>query len=407
MPYSMLRKSCCCTTGCTSPYRVFVPCNGDLDVATMVMTKSQYDECGFNETSVYLYDSPFCSEEYCGKWVCNEDYGPDYDDWCIPSLCECGSDGLPRLWRPSDNPCDHYEELGDNDELEDGTCCDIRCPERINSCFDDDVTGACDPSFRTCECTTVNDLVWNLNVSWEQRSTTTEFFFDYVDTNGDFQFDYRMQGNVYVKLDFAQIVDLGQQDCTSPNSSRQDLQVICTWRVFVELPSPPDIDLAASGNCPDGLWLCSGGGGAVPTLQWEDTFQSSSTFQVGLNNNFAFFDRGGGTVPPPLNGNLVTAVGCPGRVRGDYEDAITGFTGNNQTINVSLNNCDNTAADGIQLCPDMQGTATWCRDIGGAVSFGATVCSQIGGQMGGADYGTVSFTAYLQTPPAPNQAGGC
>lgn len=402
-------RFCCCGSDCDSPYRVFVPCNDQLDVVTMVMTLDQFNECEFDTNTTYLYDSPFCGDEYCGTWVCDPAYDANYDDWCLPGkqgTCGCDSTSLPRLWRPSDNPCDHYEALVETTELEDGSCCDTRCPERLTECWDDDVTTTCNPSLRACDCTTVNDLEWNLNVSWDQRNTTSEFFFDYVDTSGNFNFDYRMQGDVYVRLDNVQIVDLGQADCTSPNSSLQNLQVICTWRVFVDLPIPPNIDLAATGNCPNGLWICSGGD-AVPTLQWEDTFQSSNTFQVGLNADWAFFDRGSSTPAPPLNHNLLTAVGCPGRVRGDYEDAITGFTGNNQTISVSLSNCDSSAADGIQLCGDMQGTATWCSDIGGAVSYGAIVCSQIGGQMGGADYGTVSFTAYMQTPPAPNQTGAC
>ena len=111
---------------------------------------------------------------------------------------------------------------------------------------------------------------------------------------------------------------------------------------------------------------------------------------------------------------LAAGSGCTGtgtffQTRADALNGVSGFSGTDRKKSVSLQTCDDTADPGIRLCSDMEGTATYCRDITGAIGRqGVVFCGgNTAAAVGGQNYGTISFNLFLKTPPAPNQTGGC
>lgn len=440
MPYSVLNAACCCTRDdCSTPYIVFRPCNAALDVPDVVATPFIQEECGFVAgEQVYLFDSPYCDHKYCGTWLCDPDINED-TDYCIPGVaCGCDAASLPRLIRPSDNICDKFEALSNNDGFEDGSCCDTRCPERESSCYDGDVIGDCPEGsrLRACDCTTVDDLQYSITVNWQQRDTTTPFYFDYYDQDGNIVVKHCEDFDCYVRMAGVNVVEHNEIPCDPdfPGTKRNFKYLVLetTWEAVFNLRAPTTPNgisyddcvcpfYSPGWRCPDGA---CGSDGLAPTLSWTDTIVTKDLFSLGVFGDKAYLVAGGFAGPPyPSTDTSATNTvprgnGCPDTsgAGGNKNQAYKAFTfiqgigifnGLNSGLFFSGEQSD--VNFGVEICAGMTGTHTSTSDVYRNVTPGPLWACIGGGPAfcGESNYGTWTITLNLTAPPAPNQQGAC
>jgi len=128
------RVKCCC--GCSSSYRVFVPCNEtvtSVDYRAPVLTLADFKASGFSESIVYLYEDIDECDDYCGTWQCVSS-ADDPLNRCHPdaggglSACPAcfdwdGTLDTPfRFVRPAELAAFVSRFTSVND------CCDLLCP---------------------------------------------------------------------------------------------------------------------------------------------------------------------------------------------------------------------------------------------------------------------------------------
>ena len=160
----MTFRFCCC--GCTSGYRVFVPCDeteGTVDYIAPVLTEAQFNDMGFSEGVVYLYDAIQC-EDFCGSWKCISDADQE-ENRCHPDVgsgcpsCEAWDGTLEapyRVIRFSEEATFPARFTIMNDD-----CCDDQCPTDCSN------VGQVIPA----DCATCYDpalLQWGASVSFTQ-----------------------------------------------------------------------------------------------------------------------------------------------------------------------------------------------------------------------------------------------
>ena len=241
----MSLQVCCCGDECTSDYRKFAPCDPNLSTTPIVILKTKFDECGFGSGVYSLTSNPICSDKYCGTWVCDNSITDD-SDFCTngnPTPCDCSTADVYYLLRPSDNPCTLFTLLSYIDELKDGTCCDIRCPERLSGC-DSGPASSCASGERVfgCTCTDADDLTWNMDITWapssdngSQRSNR-----DYISTSGLVFDEY--DSNVAMNLTGAQTSLLSVVNCPDGTPKEYKFKVVLNWTGSVTQPTFPGYD---------------------------------------------------------------------------------------------------------------------------------------------------------------------
>lgn len=162
-------RFCCCGPGCTSNFRVFMPCSDTYDtveVLPVVLTVAQFAASGFSENTVYLYDaSPDDCDDFCGQWICTNSADAE-DALCYsdsndcPACEEWGGTEPPPPWRAI-RPSEEAAFYARFTEMDDGGCCDQRCP------FVDCGFGQIIPT----DCAVCYDpalLSWAVDFNWEQ-----------------------------------------------------------------------------------------------------------------------------------------------------------------------------------------------------------------------------------------------
>ena len=240
----MSLQTCCCAEECTSDYRKFAPCDPNLTTTPIVILKTKFDECGFGSGVYSLTSNPICSDKYCGTWVCDNSITDD-SDFCTngnPTPCDCSTEDVYYLLRPSDNPCTLFTLLSYIDELKDGTCCDIRCPDRSSGC-DSGPASQCFGSeqVKGCICTTADDLAWDLEVKWIPTSDngSQSSNRDYGTAGGGIVFD-NWTSNVAMNLTSATATPLSFTTCSGSSSVKEYVyKVVLNWQGSVDMPKFP------------------------------------------------------------------------------------------------------------------------------------------------------------------------
>ena len=105
MPYSMLQLPCCCSTGCTHNYRVFVPCQqtpASMQVFMPVTHKDNLEEYGLTSGTIYDFNAILC-DDYCGSWQCIDDADVE-DNWCYLSASPFCSNTPCEDWNDEIDP---------------------------------------------------------------------------------------------------------------------------------------------------------------------------------------------------------------------------------------------------------------------------------------------------------------
>ena len=241
------RFCCCGDEGCTSPYRRFVPCNDSIDTTPLVMTTEMYNLCNLTDGIYALTRNPSnCTELYCGSWLCDPAVTAD-SDFCLgeaPFLCDCMDELTYYPIRPSDgsgDPCTLFEKLDYEDELEDGTCCDTRCPDRLSSC-DSGPADSCADGERIfgCVCTTANDLAYDIDVLWSPSSDngSQSSNRDYGTAGGGMVFDF-YDSNVAMNMTGASVTLDSTVNCTNGDPLSHTFKVLVQWQGSVTQPKFP------------------------------------------------------------------------------------------------------------------------------------------------------------------------
>ena len=461
------RRICCCGDDCTSDYRVFKPCPttvGGLPFRNVVMSLEQLKYCGIvaADDVVYIYTPPDDDcDEYCGTWVCDNDYDPDDETHqCtnIP-LDECGDCNLAgtdpdlskpyRAVRPAelDLFCAAFELLTDLNDLEDGSCCDVRCKNRsLSQCEDGDVTNCqLGDSPRACECMSLAGTsytpTWSVNLYFDAADAIygrRDYFYGDCQ-NPDFEFD-ELFDTGWGLTTLGSVVNIIQVDyCPTPNGSRPwryQLEVLTIWNASVGSFSYPSNWCPAGINGAD-IWKCEiNQNNRVSSWNYSDTFitQHFCSVQVantttpsipsnhyvslchtasalitnetntsgtnGQSSHPCFLQIGASAIPNVWK--WAQSLGFPSLASApDYQLGIWGVTENNPVIPRGL--C-------IELCDDMRGTSRWDGNkavtaripyVFDDVFFGLYNTDNPDG------WGKITIDYALNTPAVPDSPASC
>ena len=288
---SNVSAECCCGGECPSTRRVFVPCNSTVSsyrYQNITMTTDQLNECGFSYSStpgttppqMYIYrpNPPVC-DPYCGHWLCitgelNPDIvgnrcHPESPTSPCPSCClygfeDPGSNGVCppyREVRAVEMPafCSRFTPVNETNDLYDGTCCDLTCTNRSVAICEDGNVFSCvsGDSLRPCECTSFDDLSWNVDISWDPGDQLITQSRDYLRcvapdcTDAEFVYDERFDLPLYLNMVPGAMTLRNENYCPDGRVINRTYWIPLTYTYAIASPPLP------AGYC-DG-WTCGGG----------------------------------------------------------------------------------------------------------------------------------------------------
>ena len=413
-------RTCCCGDGCTSNYRVFIPCDPQLTTRRVVMILGTFNTCGFNTTSTYLFEDDNC-DDYCGTWQCADGVDDD-SDFCNElkggTDCDCDEETPYRLLRPTD--CNLFTELVAADALQDGTCCDVRCPNRLSNCDDGPATSCgSTESVRGCDCNGVDDLAYWFQVTWAPSSDngSQESVRDYYTPSGQV-FNEIYTSNVSLSMTGASSSLDSVTYCPDGVTPKSyTFKVLLNWRGQHTLSLPSGYD---SANY-DGFF-CTLTNSYVNTLAIDETWFTAHSIVVSVSSfasTPAAMSWGSYTPqasPAPTNGCL--QAGLSTGVPLGKSGIARAFTGGTMGVAGSASNTvqlgspftpETGYSGGLKLCAGANGQrdATYLTKSVGLGMPGLLLDGGYYAFNGTYSAGTVRVDIALATPPTPAVGGPC